>query len=533
MTTLSLPVAPAAGDAPSCAGPDLRPVDQLRRRGIVLLVVLNWAALLLLAAAGALVGSGSVGTVFAVGALANAAPTLVAARRRHDAEARAIVGTTAAVTPALLVYVLRGHEWQMDAHMYFFVALAALTVLCDWRPIAVASALIAVHHLALEYVAPEWVFSGTGNFQRVVFHAAAVVLQFAVLAFVTNRLQALLHGQHAAVIESRALAAEAEAERFRAKEALAIARDAEREAASERGRRERLEREAARLRQAELVELAGAFESSVASVVIAIEEAAGQLEGSAAFLDDMAGDAGRDASKVALSASAATRDIRHVADAIRKLSLSVGTVASAARQQTDLTRIAGKHEERSGVTLGALAGHADQIAAFVDEIRGIAAKTNLLALNATIEAARAGEAGKGFVVVAGEVKSLAADAARASDRVAGLLIGIRSSVDRANADIVEAVAAVGEISQAAADIAAAADEQREESCRVEAGAARAADNSGDIENDVGRVASAITAAVALSAQVRLSTAALSSGARDLRGATDRFITHLRQGEIVQ
>ena len=45
--------------------------------------------------------------------------------------------------PALGVYLLQGHAWQMDGHMYFFVALAALTVLCDWRPIVLASALIA------------------------------------------------------------------------------------------------------------------------------------------------------------------------------------------------------------------------------------------------------------------------------------------------------------------------------------------------------------------------------------------------------
>ena len=38
--------------------------------------------------------------------------------------------------------------------MYFFVALAALAVLCDWQPLVLASALIAIHHLTLEWIAP-------------------------------------------------------------------------------------------------------------------------------------------------------------------------------------------------------------------------------------------------------------------------------------------------------------------------------------------------------------------------------------------
>ena len=62
-----------------------------------------------------------------------------------------------------------------------------------------------------------------------------------------------------------------------------------------------------------------------------------------------------------------------------------------------------------------------KISNVIGMIDDIAFQTNLLALNASVEAARAGEAGKGFAVVAVEVRSLAQQAAKASDEVKQLI----------------------------------------------------------------------------------------------------------------
>lgn len=66
----------------------------------------------------------------------------------------------------------------------------------------------------------------------------------------------------------------------------------------------------------------------------------------------------------------------------------------------------------------------------VDEVQGLAKKTNLLALNASIEAARAGEAGKGFGVVADEVRKLAQISETINERIRKRMEGAKDSIQR-------------------------------------------------------------------------------------------------------
>lgn len=70
----------------------------------------------------------------------------------------------------------------------------------------------------------------------------------------------------------------------------------------------------------------------------------------------------------------------------------------------------------------------DSIFALLENVEGLANRTNLLALNASIEAARAGEVGRGFAVVADEVRSLSISSSELNEQ-------IRSKIDGAKVTI--------------------------------------------------------------------------------------------------
>ena len=96
----------------------------------------------------------------------------------------------------------------------------------------------------------------------------------------------------------------------------------------------------------------------------------------------------------------------------------------------------------------------EAIESILSLIRDIAGQTNLLALNATIEAARAGDAGRGFAVVAQEVKSLAAQTARATDDITGKITAIQQATR-------QTVDANGSIRQTVEEVQTSADRIRQ------------------------------------------------------------------------
>lgn len=497
-------------------------VTLLRQRGMRILVAASWVVTLFIAIAAAISTDNRALPVLALGTLANLLPTWMAARGRTDGAARITVSTLAALVPALGVYALSGHGWQMDAHMYFFVALAALTILCDWRAIIVAATLIAVHHLVLQFVAPAWVFYDGSGLGRVIFHAVAVVMQAAMLICLIHMLRTLMQRQADARLASERVAEDAEARRGAAETAMTAAAEAAKRDADQRKRHAEAERTATARQQVQKLTLA--FQDNVAGVVRAVGDAAAELDSLGHALLDMARRGTRESTDTASRATQASASADVLAASLHEMATSITAIAASAEQQARRSDDANVISAAGCDAVRILTRQSHSITGFAESIQGIAAHTNLLALNATIEAARAGDVGRGFAVVATEVKLLAGQAASATEEIRQLAGSVDSGAGVAQGALTEISAMVADLATAANAIRSAVETQRQATAAIELSARDTALGVEAMAGRVTEIASIASETETLSDRVAGAARSLSATARRLDDATRQFVT---------
>ncbi|MDH7799106.1 MULTISPECIES: hybrid sensor histidine kinase/response regulator [unclassified Beijerinckia] len=160
-------------------------LDRLRVRFSRFLVFLLWGHVPVLGVVAELTGHSIIAAVGA-GALLAGAYHLTYRRNGIAPVTRYLSAVALVGEPALFLFLLSGHAWQMDAHMYFFAMLALTIAWFDRRALLLAATAIALHHLILLFLLPYAVFPGEGNLARVLLHAAIVAFQTAVLVWVSN-----------------------------------------------------------------------------------------------------------------------------------------------------------------------------------------------------------------------------------------------------------------------------------------------------------------------------------------------------------
>lgn len=502
-------------------------LDRIRARGTWLLALCSWGWVILSGAIATTQLGADIWLAPALAAIVSLPTSIVVLSGRRDPAVRLALALSYAAYPALAVFVLDGHAWQMDTHLYFLVALTATSLMYDVGAMRAAAGVMAAHHILAWAIRPHLAFEGGTDIFRLALHLGAVVVALLFLTILVRRSTVMIAELAAARANSEAIAADAQANRAAAEAALAAAAEAERRAHDERCRREDAEEVSRRREREQLIAIADAFEAGITHLAQSLGGAAGDLSRSAESLSRLAQETDIRADSVAEVATQASSAARAVADHVAALSGVIADMDNRTGRQADHARQARAVSATGQQTVLSLIDRATKVEQFARTIGDLSTSTNLIAINASIEAAQVGDAGKGFAIVAGEVKMLAQQARGESHKIEELVTLIRAGAAEAEEALKEAGIVLDGASATADDLRDAIRSQR-----IDAEAARSrstdlATTADALVEDTDALTGWAEATRRLSTEVRGAATSLSGDVSALLQSTRAFVAQLR------
>ena len=318
----------------------------------------------------------------------------------------------------------------------------------------------------------------------------------------------------------------------RADEIGALARSLEifRENAHTARRLEREQQEAQRLkeeRHARIESYIGEFDDQVSEALKTLAGASTELHATAQSMSATAEETTRQASAATATAGETSQNVQTVAAATEELHSSITEISRQVAQSAGISTEAVREADRTNHTIEGLAQTAQKIGEVINLIQDIASQTNLLALNATIEAARAGDAGKGFAVVAGEVKTLASQTARATEEISAQVAAIQNETGTAVTAIKGIGGTIRQMNEIATVIAAAVEEQGAATQDIAINIQEVARGTAEVSSNVATVNEAADQTGEAANQVLAAADDLGRQAENLRHNVNRFFDRMR------
>ncbi|MCG6119635.1 MAG: methyl-accepting chemotaxis protein [Blastomonas sp.] len=375
-------------------------------------------------------------------------PGVLMVQRRIDAGARLAVSITVVAMPALLLFISEGHVWQTDLHMLFFALLAAASILCDWKALAAATVVVAIHHFGLGMIVPQWLFTGDGSLARIALHALILVVEAATLIWVAQQIVALVDANELQTAE-------------REKSAKALAAERAEQASIVQTVTTSLAQSLTALAAGKLTDqITDDFPPDYALLKRDYNDAVSSLRATVVTVSDSAANIRIGSTEIAHASENLARRTESNAASLEQTSAALVQIEGRLKKTADAAQNTVARAEHAIVTvdngrstartamhaMGDVSGSAKGIDDVIAGLDKIAFQTRVLAMNAAVEAGRAGDAGRGFAVVADLVSALAMRAEEEAKRARDQL-GITQS------QIVTAVEAVSKLDTAFAAIA--------------------------------------------------------------------------------
>lgn len=308
---------------------------------------------------------------------------------------------------------------------------------------------------------------------------------------------------------------------------LAVFQDGLREAGRLRDEAEALKARSEADRRQSMLQLADQFEKSVGGIVSMVASAATEMQAAATQLTSTAQETSSQSTVVASAAEEAGTNVTSVASAAEEMGASVGEIGRQVTTSSAMSQAAVRQADEAAVVVHELNDVAASIGGIVEMISSLAGQTNLLALNATIESARAGDAGKGFAVVAAEVKTLAAQTAKATTEISDKIGQIQASTAKAANAFASITSSIQSMNATNSAIASAVEQQSSATQEIIQAVNQASQGTQEVTSNITSVAKASEQTSDAAAQVQTSASELAQQAERLHQEMDRFLQTIR------